>query len=174
MPGQSGGQPRSHVRFSRQLPLATQEALEACFLLSYCAGDSQMPRLQPKSRFNFLTRGGLPWLAVILWFSLLFPIAGRAVEATVTNTATTANMISDATNHIGCWIWDTITMDKQTCRFWKSFEIPRDVACGAQHGTRLDQPENRPARLASRHRGWFGRPTSLEKLAVWRLHCAAV
>lgn len=86
-----------------------------------------MPRLQPKSRFNFLTRGGLPWLAVILWFSLLFPIAGRAVEATVTNTATTANMISDATNHIGCWIWDTITMDKQTCRFWKSFEIPRDV-----------------------------------------------
>ncbi len=36
-------------------------------------------------------------------------------------------MISDATNHIGWWIWDAITMDKQTCRFWKSFEIPRDV-----------------------------------------------
>jgi two-component sensor histidine kinase len=36
-------------------------------------------------------------------------------------------LLSDATNHLGQWIWDTNTLDKQTCRFWKSFEIPRDA-----------------------------------------------
>ena len=36
-------------------------------------------------------------------------------------------MLSEATNHIGRWIWDTNTTDKQTCRFWKSFGIPRDA-----------------------------------------------
>jgi two-component sensor histidine kinase len=84
-----------------------------------------MPRLQPKSHCNFLTRRGLPWLAVILWFSILFPIAGRAAAETPTNT--NAALLSEATNHIGRWIWDTNTTDKQTCRFWKSFEIPRDA-----------------------------------------------
>jgi signal transduction histidine kinase len=35
------------------------------------------------------------------------------------------NWIFEATNQLGQWIWDTNTLDKQTCRFWKSFEIPR-------------------------------------------------
>ncbi len=82
-----------------------------------------MPRLQPKLRFNSLIRGGLPWLAVIL--SLPFPVAGRAAGETPTNTV--AASLSEATNHLGSWIWDTNTTDKQTCRFWKSFEIPPDV-----------------------------------------------
>jgi signal transduction histidine kinase len=81
-----------------------------------------MPRLQPKLRFSFLTRRGLPWLAVILWFSMLFPIAGRAAVETPTNTV--ATLLSEATNHLGPWIWDAKTFDKQTCRLWKSFTIP--------------------------------------------------
>jgi signal transduction histidine kinase len=34
------------------------------------------------------------------------------------------NWIFEATNHLGQWIWDTNTFDKQTCRLWKEFEIP--------------------------------------------------
>ena len=30
----------------------------------------------------------------------------------------------EATNHLGQWIWDTNTFDRQTVRFWKSFNIP--------------------------------------------------
>jgi len=84
-----------------------------------------MPRLQPKSRFDFLIRGGLPWLAVILWFSVLFPNAIRAADAP---TDTTAALISEATNHLGVWIWAAKTTDKQTCRLWKSFTIPSSTS----------------------------------------------
>jgi signal transduction histidine kinase len=34
------------------------------------------------------------------------------------------NWLVEATNHLGRWIWDTNTFDKQTCRLWKAFEIP--------------------------------------------------
>jgi signal transduction histidine kinase len=84
-----------------------------------------MPRHQPKSRFNFLTRQGLPWLTIILWFCVFFPSTGPAAEEISTNSA--AVLISEATNHLGLWIWDTNTTDKQTCRFWKSFVIPPDA-----------------------------------------------
>ena len=35
------------------------------------------------------------------------------------------NWLFEATNHLGQWIWDTNTFDKQICRLWKAFEIPR-------------------------------------------------
>lgn len=38
---------------------------------------------------------------------------------------TNSNWLADATNHLGQWIWETNTFDKQTCRLWKAFEIPR-------------------------------------------------
>ena len=81
-----------------------------------------MPRLQPKSRFNFPTWPELPWLTLILLFSLFSPAAGRAAGETATNSD--ATLISEATNHLGLWIWDAKTFDKQTCRLWKSFMIP--------------------------------------------------
>ena len=84
-----------------------------------------MPRVQPKSLCNFLIRRGLPWLAGVLLFSFFSQVAGWAAGEISTNT--TANLLSDATNHLGQWIWETNTFDKQTCRFWKSFEIPRDA-----------------------------------------------
>jgi len=84
-----------------------------------------MPRLEPKSRFNFPTRRGLPWLAIILWFSLLFPNAIRAADAPADATAA---LISEATNHLGVWIWEAKTADKQTCRLWRSFAIPANTS----------------------------------------------
>ena len=37
------------------------------------------------------------------------------------------NLLAEMTNHMGRWIWDTNTADKQTCRFWKSFAVPAGV-----------------------------------------------
>lgn len=37
---------------------------------------------------------------------------------------TNFNWLVEATNHVGQWIWDTNTFDKQTCRLWRAFEIP--------------------------------------------------
>jgi signal transduction histidine kinase len=34
------------------------------------------------------------------------------------------NWVFEATNHLGQWIWETNTFDKQTVRFWKSFQVP--------------------------------------------------
>ena len=85
-----------------------------------------MSRRQSKSHCNFLIRRGLPWLAGILLASVLFPPA-TVLAAGETSTNTADSLLADATNHLGQWIWDTNTLDKQTCRFWKSFEIPRDA-----------------------------------------------
>ena len=59
------------------------------------------------------------WLAVFL----LLGFAPRSSAETMQITPGT-NWVFEATNHLGQWIWDTNTFDKQTCRLWKSFEIP--------------------------------------------------
>jgi signal transduction histidine kinase len=72
-------------------------------------------------------------LAILL--SLCSAATARAADATATashsvpETSTTNNavLLAEATNYLGQWIWDTNTLDKQTCRFWKSFEIPHGV-----------------------------------------------
>jgi signal transduction histidine kinase len=35
------------------------------------------------------------------------------------------NWVFEATNQLGQWIWETNTLDKQTCCFWKPFMVPR-------------------------------------------------
>ncbi len=54
---------------------------------------------------------------------LLLVSAGR-VSAEVTPTSAGTNWLAEATNHLGQWIWETNTFDKQTVRFWKSFAVP--------------------------------------------------
>lgn len=73
------------------------------------------------------------WLSVWLWAlgtlaagaapgeSAGAPPAPPAISSPDTNT----NWVFTATNHLGKWIWDTNTTDKQTCLLWKSFSIPR-------------------------------------------------
>lgn len=46
----------------------------------------------------------------------------------------------EATNHLGKWIWDTNTFDKQTCRLWKAFEIP--AGAKISHATLLITVDN--------------------------------
>jgi signal transduction histidine kinase len=40
-------------------------------------------------------------------------------------TFTGSKELAEATSHVGSWIWDLRTLDKQTCRLWKTFDIPR-------------------------------------------------
>ena len=83
-----------------------------------------MPRLQTKSPFPFTTRQGVLWLTILAWVSFFLPVAVRAAKEPSTSTSNAAAWIFEATNHLGLWIWDAKTADKQTCRFWKSFMIP--------------------------------------------------
>jgi signal transduction histidine kinase len=34
-------------------------------------------------------------------------------------------VLPDVTNGLGCWIWDRITLNKQTVRLWNRFEVPK-------------------------------------------------
>jgi signal transduction histidine kinase len=63
---------------------------------------------------------------------LLFNLeaSGFAEEAPPADTAPT-NSIFSSTNGVGSWIWDTTTFDKQTCRFWRSFDIPHSTVARA-------------------------------------------
>lgn len=62
----------------------------------------------------------LRWLVIFLL--MLAPAPVRSAELTQTKSN---DWMLEATNHLGQWIWATNTSDKQTCRFWKAFEIPR-------------------------------------------------
>src|SRR5262245_31581733 len=43
-----------------------------------------------------------------------------------------APSILDVKHHVGSWIWDTNVFDRQTCRFWRSFEIPNSTVAKAR------------------------------------------
>ncbi len=44
------------------------------------------------------------------------------------NLKVAATGAEDLTNSLGNWIWDSKTQDRQTCRLWRSFEIPSKSA----------------------------------------------
>jgi signal transduction histidine kinase len=46
--------------------------------------------------------------------------------------------ILDPTNHVGSWIWDAKAYDKQTCRLWRSFVIPKSTVTKAILRTTCD------------------------------------
>jgi len=62
------------------------------------------------------------WIAA--WCSLLLVVLAPSAFAADPTPPASTNWLFEVTNHLGTWIWDTNTFDKQTCRFWKSFEIP--------------------------------------------------
>jgi len=53
---------------------------------------------------------------------LFLPLPKTQAAGPATNTP--ADWMLEATNHLGRWIWDTNSFDKQTVRFWRAFEIP--------------------------------------------------
>ena len=56
--------------------------------------------------------------------SLGLSIAAHATEPEKF-AANPVTSFSESTNYLGVWIWDRETRDKQTCRFWRRFDIPK-------------------------------------------------
>lgn len=77
----------------------------------------QSPKNSRSDLAPIYLRGRLT-LALLVLAALTSPL--RAVDTPPAGT----NWLVEATSHLGEWIWDTNTFDKQTCRLWKSFEIP--------------------------------------------------
>ncbi|HZL79862.1 MAG TPA: hypothetical protein VFC17_13580, partial [Candidatus Limnocylindrales bacterium] len=77
--------------------------------------------MEIKSIFHPLRRLEFLRMAAVVVLSLLAAVDRLAAEEAPVNPG---NWMMEATNHLGQWIWDTNTLDKQTCRFWKSFEVP--------------------------------------------------
>ena len=77
----------------------------------------------PQTKFRPCTVGRLRRVGGVLLAILIFLLArgfaGAAIPGPVENNAN-----AEAITHLGQWIWETNTLDKQTCRLWKSFEIP--------------------------------------------------
>ena len=67
-------------------------------------------------------RSRLLWLVVA---GLVFLPGARADLPGATNQVN--GEMREATKHLGQWIWDNQTYDKQTCRFWRAFQIPEGV-----------------------------------------------
>ncbi len=82
-----------------------------------------MPQLesQPRSGFWSVRLNGR-WAAMLFLAATLLVPAARAEDVT-----SNSNWLFEATNQLGSWIWDAHTFDKQTCQFWRKFEIPRRV-----------------------------------------------
>jgi signal transduction histidine kinase len=59
----------------------------------------------------------------LLFFLLAAAACAHATDLTTTNSASGYRTL-EATNHLGQWIWETNTFDKQTVRFWKKLTVP--------------------------------------------------
>lgn len=76
--------------------------------------------------------GLLPVVIFGIWLSGTIQVFGQGAVSNETQYSiassipTPLDSILDATNGIGSWIWDKETQEKQTCQFWRSFELPRE------------------------------------------------
>jgi signal transduction histidine kinase len=82
-----------------------------------------MPRPGKGSGLRSLTRPAGQWMR--LWL-LTLTCAATPVPA-ADHAPASPKWVVEATNHLGQWIWETNAFDKQTCRFWKAFEIPGET-----------------------------------------------
>ena len=70
-----------------------------------------------------------PWvfLALCLTAALARPAPGPNDVSPPTQPAAARSQALNPTNGLGFWIWAPETYDRQTCRFWRSFEVPHSA-----------------------------------------------
>ena len=106
------------MRLNRRLIFRRRRSsLEGADELRRCAG---APSVRPGARALSLR------LVVILCLiaGLGGPMRGVAGELGAPPRAPASSAARwDTVNDVGCWIWDAKTYGRQTCRFWRSFEI---------------------------------------------------
>lgn len=80
--------------------------------------------------------GGTAKVACLGWFVgfTLGLVSGSEIVAAEANTLPMAGVSNSATTAtleptwgVGAWIWNTNAFAKQTCRFWRAFEIPKNA-----------------------------------------------
>ena len=81
-----------------------------------------MPPQKAKSFPGFFSARGFFFRTLLLALLFFSPPAKIFADEPSTNAVT--DWVFTATNHLGQWIWDTNAFDKQTVRFWKTFQIP--------------------------------------------------
>ena len=79
----------------------------------------------PELRFRDCTVGLLRRLGGVL-LAMFLLLAGSWTRAAVPGSLVT-NAYAETISLLGKWIWDTNSFEKQTCRLWKSFEMPGGV-----------------------------------------------
>jgi signal transduction histidine kinase len=70
-------------------------------------------------RFRWLCKAGLPWWYLLFSLTLFSPIAAQSQDDDEGRA-----QIDEALRHMGSWVWDKTTFDKQSVHLWKSFVIP--------------------------------------------------
>lgn len=72
------------------------------------------------------------------------PLLAFGASDIIDHSAPQVPSVLDPVNHVGLWIWDTETFDKQTCRLWRAFEVPANagvvraqIRMSADNGYRL-------------------------------------
>ena len=82
--------------------------------------------------FRLQTCLGLSWMALALVCLIYGSNAALGQdEKTPPGGNKPAASILDPTNRVGSWIWDAKAYDRQTCRLWKSFVIPKSTVTKA-------------------------------------------
>lgn len=64
-------------------------------------------------------------LSLVIAFTGLASLAKAGSNEVKSATAKVPSNGFDRTNGVGSWIWDSKLEDKQICRFWRAFEIPK-------------------------------------------------
>ncbi len=65
---------------------------------------------------------------LVIWLVLICAWHGKASEAAEASILAAVEPDDNRTNGLGDWIWTAQTLDRQTCQFWRSFEVPRGAA----------------------------------------------
>jgi signal transduction histidine kinase len=65
---------------------------------------------------------------IFLALTATTPVAAAPNTFHTTDVPNDTALITEATNHLGHWIWAAQTRDKQTVRLWRAFDIPRGAA----------------------------------------------
>jgi signal transduction histidine kinase len=75
---------------------------------------------QPAPRCQYSRKSGPRW-----WFLFLLLSFFPAITALPQDDDESKVQMAQALRHVGQWVWDKQTFDKQTIRLWNSFTIPR-------------------------------------------------
>src|SRR5262249_49441857 len=111
------------VAFLSLHPVVNQESALSGFV--FCFTLQTMPQRANRSLFELFRSAMKALLPILFVADFFFDVAMSAQNV---STDAGPDPFAETTNHLGSWIWEAHTSDKQTCRLWKSFVLPEKPA----------------------------------------------